>query len=160
LACVLIAVLLASISPVAAAEKITLVRADKSERTLELIAGDRTVRTYYFALGANPVGHKRQQGDERTPEGRDVLDWRNPDSIAFRSIHISYPNQADRAAASTRGVDPGGDIMIHGQPNGWGWWSWALQWVDWTDGCIGVTDRDMAEIWDMVQDGTPIEITP
>jgi murein L,D-transpeptidase YafK len=55
---------------------------------------------------------------------------------------------------------PGGDIMIHGQPNGWGWWSWALQWVDWTDGCIGVTDRDMAEIWDMVQDGTPIEIDP
>jgi murein L,D-transpeptidase YafK len=139
---------------------VTLVRADKSERRLELLAGDKVVRSYPFALGADPIGHKQQQGDERTPEGSYVLDWRNPKSIAFRSIHISYPNAADRAKAAARGVDPGGDIMIHGQPSGYGWWSWLTQRFDWTDGCIGVTDEDMAEIWDLVSDGTPIEITP
>ena len=96
-----------------------------------------------IALGANPVGHKQQQGDERTPEGRYVLDWRNPNSCCMRSLHISYPNAADKAAARQLGVDPGGMIMIHGQPNGFGWWSWLMQLFDWTNGCIAVTDEDM-----------------
>jgi len=143
-----------------AAEAITLVRVDKSDRRIELLSGDRIVRSYPMVLGASPSGHKRQQGDERTPEGRYVLDWRNRASGYYRSIHISYPNAADRAAARNRGVDPGGDIMIHGQPNGWGWWSWIMQRFDWTNGCIAVTNEHMAEIWAMVKDGTAIEIEP
>lgn len=92
------------------------------------------------------------------PRGRYILDWRNPNSIAHKSIHVSYPDAKDLVAAKARNVDPGGMIMIHGQPNGFGRWGWLLQLVDWTDGCIGVTDSDMDEIWAMVADGTPIDI--
>ncbi len=144
----------------ACADPVDLVRIDKSERRLELLSGEKVVRSYAMALGANPVGHKSSEGDERTPEGHYVLDWRNPGSGYYRSIHISYPNADDVAAAKRAGVDPGGMIMIHGQPNGYGWWSWLMQMFDWTNGCIAVTDEDMAEIWHMVEDGTPIEINP
>lgn len=144
----------------ASADVIDLVRVGKSERRLELVSGDKVVRSYAVALGASPIGHKSQEGDERTPEGRYVLDWRNPGSGYYRSIHVSYPNADDVAAAKRAGVDPGGMIMIHGQPNGYGWWSWLVQMFDWTNGCIAVTDEEMAEIWQMVEDGTPIEINP
>ena len=139
-------------------QKVDLVLVEKSERRLQLIGGGKILRSYTIALGGEPVGHKHQEGDERTPEGRYILDWRNPDSVAHRSIHISYPNADDIAAARTRGVDPGGFIMIHGQPNGFGWAGPLLQMVDWTDGCIAVRDSDMDEIWANVADGTPIEI--
>jgi murein L,D-transpeptidase YafK len=144
----------------AQAGDVDLVRVDKSERRLELLSGDKVVRSYAMVLGANPMGHKAMEGDERTPEGRYLLDWRNPESGYFRSIHISYPNADDVAAAKRAGVEPGGMIMIHGQPNGYGWWSWLIQMFDWTNGCIAVTDEDMAEIWQMVANGTPIEIKP
>lgn len=140
------------------AQKIDLVRVEKSQRQLQLIGGDKILRSYSIALGGDPVGQKHQEGDERTPEGRYVLDWRNPNSVAHKSMHISYPNADDAAAAKARGVDPGGFIMIHGQPNGFGWLGRLLQMVDWTDGCIAVTNSDMDEIWTMVSDGTPIEI--
>jgi hypothetical protein len=144
----------------AADPRITLVRVDKSERRMELLAGDRIIRSYSIALGDNPVGHKRMEGDERTPEGRYMLDWRNPNSGYYRSIHISYPNEQDKATAGAMGVPPGGMIMIHGQPNGYGWWGWLFQMFDWTDGCIAVDNAAMAEIWKMVPNGTPIEISP
>lgn len=139
---------------------VDLVRVFKAERRLELIDGGTIMRSYSIALGGNPVGHKQREGDERTPEGTYVLDWRNPKSGYHRSIHVSYPNAADRAAAAARGESPGGDIMIHGQPNGWGWWGWLLQYFDWTNGCIAVTDAGMDEIWALVPDGTRIEIRP
>ncbi|TJV03247.1 MAG: hypothetical protein E5Y02_21415 [Mesorhizobium sp.] len=144
--------------PAFAAEKVDLVRVHKAERRLELIGDGKVVRNYGIALGGDPVGHKHQEGDQRTPEGRYILDWRNPNSIAYKSIHVSYPDADDLAAAKARNVDAGGMIMIHGQPNGFGWWGWLLQLVDWTDGCIAVTDSDMDEIWAVVADGTPIEI--
>jgi murein L,D-transpeptidase YafK len=144
--------------PAFAAERVDLVRVDKSERRLDLIGDGKVVRSYGIALGGDPIGHKHQEGDQRTPEGNYVLDWRNPNSIAHKSLHISYPNADDLAVAKARNVDAGGMIMIHGQPNGFGWWGWLLQLVDWTDGCIAVTDSDMDEIWALVADGTPIEI--
>lgn len=155
-----LAVALCAAVPAGAADKADLVRVDKSDRRLELLRKGTVLRSYRVALGNAPEGHKREEGDERTPEGRYVLDWRNPGSSFHKSIHISYPNAADRAAAKAAGRDPGGLIMIHGQPNGFGWWSWLLQLVDWTDGCIAVTDTEMDEIWTMVDNGTPIEITP
>jgi murein L,D-transpeptidase YafK len=155
-------VLIGGLSPAAWAEPVTvdLVRVYKSERRLELLLGSQVVGSYGIALGANPIGHKQREGDERTPEGRYILDWRNPDSAFTKSIHISYPNAADKATAETAGVEPGGMIMVHGQPKGFGWWSWLFQMFDWTNGCIAVTDEDMAQIWEMVKNGTPIEINP
>lgn len=145
---------------VLAAERVSQVRVLKEERLMELRDGDKIVRRYSIALGGDPVGHKRQEGDRRTPEGRYVLDWRNASSGYYRSIHISYPDAADKAAAAEAGVSPGGMVMIHGQPNGFGWMAWALQMFDWTNGCIAVDNAAMAEIWKMVPNGTPIEILP
>jgi murein L,D-transpeptidase YafK len=141
-------------------DKVDFVRVDKSERRMELLSKDRVVRTYTIALGGNPIGHKQQEGDQRTPEGRYVLDWRNAKSCCMKSLHVSYPNAEDKAAARKAGVSPGGMIMIHGIPNGWGWWGWLFQMFDWTSGCIAVNDRNMQEIWDLVEVGTPIEISP
>lgn len=160
---VLAFVLAALLSPCAAGaapgEKIELVRVYKSERLMELVSEGKPVRSYSIALGDNPIGHKERQGDERTPEGRYILDWRNPESAFTKSIHISYPREADKEAARKGGVDPGGMIMIHGQPSGYGWWAWLIQMFDWTNGCIAVTNEEMAEIWEMVPNGTPIEIS-
>lgn len=153
-----VAVLAVAAGPAFAA--VDLVRVHKSERRLELLENGEAIRRYAIALGGDPVGHKMRQGDERTPEGRYVLDWRNPASCCHLSIHISYPDAKDRAAAAARGDDPGGDIMIHGYPNGWAWMGFILDFFDWTNGCIGVTDAAMDEIWAMVPNGTPIEILP
>ena len=140
--------------------KVTVVRVDKSERRMWLIAGNSLVKTYQISLGGNPTGHKVAEGDKRTPEGRYVIDWENPTSVAYRSMHISYPNKADRERARQAGVSPGGNIMIHGQYNGYGWASWLMQRFDWTSGCIAVTNAEMDEIISLVAPGTPIEITP
>jgi len=131
---------------------------DKRDRQLHLEKDGAVVRSYSVSLGTAPVGHKQQQGDQKTPEGSYIIDWRNPSSRFFLSLHVSYPSSQDRAVAAARGVDPGGEIMIHGLPNGLGWLGRLFKLVDWTAGCIAVTDREMAEIYDAVQDGTPIEI--
>lgn len=140
--------------------KITRVIVFKEQRLLHLLAGDRVVRTYQVALGPNPVGHKERQGDGRTPEGTYVLDWRNPNSAFYRSIHISYPNERDRDNARRLGVNPGGDIVLHGLPNGLGWLGASHRHRDWTLGCIAVTNEEMDEIWQLVPNGTVIEIRP
>lgn len=128
---------------------------DKSDRQLYLLRRGRVIARIPVALGFAPDGHKQRQGDGRTPEGRYVLDWRNPNSKFYRSIHISYPSAADRAHAERRGVPPGGDIFIHGTPAGPKFVS-----VDWTAGCIAVSNTAMDLIWNRVPDGTPITIRP
>lgn len=138
--------------------KIDKVAVDKSERIMQLLSSDKVIRSYHIALGDNPKGHKRQEGDERTPEGVYTLDYKNENSIAYRSIHISYPNAADIAQAKARGVSPGGAIMIHGQMNGFEALTDYYQQHDWTDGCIAVTNEEMDEIMAAVEVGTPIEI--
>lgn len=132
----------------------------KSARTLTLLNHDHVLKVYKVALGSVPVGPKTQQGDHKTPEGTYVLDRRNDHSKFYRAIHISYPNEQDRERAHTLGTSPGGDIMLHGLPNGYGWIGKGHRARDWTDGCIAVTDEEMDEIWRTVSDGTPIEIRP
>ncbi|WP_462322466.1 L,D-transpeptidase family protein [Halochromatium sp.] len=134
----------------------------KSKRTMELHKDGAVYRTYRISLGDQPRGHKIQEGDERTPEGNYVLDWRNPNSSFYKSIHVSYPNALDRTVARSLGVSPGGMIMIHGLPN---WLSSPrlaeeYRRTDWTDGCIAVGNEEMDEIWRLVRDGTPITILP
>lgn len=132
----------------------------KADRLLELYDGDELLKSYTVSLGRNPVGDKQQQGDARTPEGKYMLDWRNARSQFHRSLHISYPNAEDRASARKRGVAPGGDIFLHGSPNGLAGSEELLAGMDWTDGCIAVTNREIEEIWRAVADGTPITILP
>jgi murein L,D-transpeptidase YafK len=132
----------------------------KSARTLTLFAQGKVLRTYKVALGGAPIGAKEQEGDHKTPEGHYLLDRRNPKSRFYKSIHVSYPNDQDKKRASERGASPGGDIMVHGLPNGFGWLGATHRNMDWTDGCIAVTNAEMDEIWELVADGTPIEIRP
>lgn len=146
-------------SPFSLAEAyIDKVYVDKSTQRLYLLQDGKSVRSYHIALGDAPKGHKRQEGDERTPEGSYTLDYKNEDSIAYRSIHVSYPNASDIANSQARGVSPGGAIMIHGQMNGYGDLAKFTQQRNWTDGCVAVTNPEMDEIMQAVKVGTPIEI--
>ena len=132
----------------------------KSERKMYLIRGGAVFKEYDIMLGLNPLGHKQEMGDNRTPEGHYMLDGRNPQSRYHRSIHISYPNQVDRKRARDRGVDPGRYIAIHGLPEKSEEEAWHFIERDWTNGCIAVTNPAIEEIWELVKDGTPIEIRP
>jgi murein L,D-transpeptidase YafK len=129
------------------------IHVDKSERRMELLRDGRVIRRYKIRLGDAPVGPKREQGDEKTPEGDYRISGRNPNSRFHLSLRVSYPNPSDRKRAYARGVDPGGDIMIHGG-------SIAAYPFDWTDGCIALSDKEMEEVWSLVPTGIAIRIDP
>jgi tetratricopeptide (TPR) repeat protein len=133
---------------------------EKKERRLTLIAQGEVLKSYKIALGGNPNGPKERQGDNKTPEGIYVVDSRNRDSRYHLSLHISYPNRKDRKRAKELGVSPGGDIMIHGIKNGFSWVGDAHAEVDWTKGCIAVTDEEIEEIDKLAPNGTTVEIRP
>jgi murein L,D-transpeptidase YafK len=143
--------------PLPKAQKVLVV---KSERKLYLIRDGKPYREYHVALGGNPEGPKEREGDQKTPEGNYTLDFKKRNSSYYRAIHVSYPSEADRARAREMGVSPGGAIMIHGQPNWWGWLAPIRQRFDWTAGCIAVNNGEIDEIWEAVEPGTPIEIRP
>jgi murein L,D-transpeptidase YafK len=141
--------------------KADLVVVRKGERTLELLRDGRPFRTYRIALGPEPKGTKRQEGDGRTPEGVYTLDWRNPKSNFYRALHVSYPRPGDDDVQAIRwGVPAGGLIMVHGLPNGIPAKRMGHPWNDWTNGCIAVTNEEIDEIWSLVDDGTTIIIYP
>jgi murein L,D-transpeptidase YafK len=135
--------------------EVTRVIVQKDARLMHLMHHDRVLKSYRVDLGGNPNGHKQQFGDRRTPEGHYYIDRRNPRSRFHLSLGISYPNEYDVAYAAARGVNPGGDIFIHGRgPN------FQRARGDWTDGCIAVGDQEMEVIYAMIRDGTPITILP
>jgi murein L,D-transpeptidase YafK len=144
--------------PSIAYSAVDLVKVDKSERIMYLIENGAPLKEYKISLGGNPQGHKEQEGDQKTPEGEYVLDYVKEDSSYYRSMHISYPNKADKQHAKSKGVAPGGFIMVHGQKNGFGWLSPITQIFDWTDGCIAITNNEMDEFLSLVNIGTKIII--
>lgn len=133
---------------------------EKAARRLTLMHEGQAIRTYRIVLGGNPIGDKVNQGDDRTPEGRYVIDRKNPKSQFYLSLGVSYPDAADKADARRRGVKPGGDIFIHGTPD----YIEPLYTVgvfpDWTRGCIALPNKDMEEVFKLVSTGTAIEIRP
>jgi len=133
---------------------------EKNARRLMLISQGEVLKSYNIALGGNPIGPKERQGDNKTPEGTYVIDGRNKDSRFHLSLHISYPNERDKNRAKELGVSPGGDIMIHGIKNGLSWVGDAHTEVDWTKGCIAVTDEEIEEISKLAPNGTIVEIQP
>jgi murein L,D-transpeptidase YafK len=140
--------------------KADLVVVNKAARRLDLYRGDVLLKSYAVSLGRHPIGPKQKQGDGKTPEGEYRLDSRKADSSFHRALHISYPGPADIAAARSNGVDAGGLVMIHGMKNGLGWLGRLHLTIDWTDGCVAVTNREMDEIWRSVPDGTKIVLRP
>jgi tetratricopeptide (TPR) repeat protein len=136
------------------------IRIEKNARRLMLISQGEVLKSYNIALGGNPIGPKERQGDNKTPEGTYVIDGRNRYSRFHLSLHISYPNERDKNRAKELGVSPGGDIMIHGIKNGFSWVGDAHAEVDWTKGCIAVTDEEIEEISKLAPNGTIVEIQP
>ncbi|NNU79405.1 L,D-transpeptidase family protein [Halovulum dunhuangense] len=137
----------------------TLSRADhvyvlKEERRLYLMQSGKQIREFAIDLGFAPQGHKNLSGDGRTPEGEYFIDRKNPRSAYYLSLGINYPNQQDMEIARALNVDPGGDIFIHGEPNGF---RGRLQ-RDWTAGCIAVRNPEVEEIYARVPMGTPVTI--
>jgi len=132
----------------------------KSKRILKLSREGHVIKTYRVALGPNATGPKTRQGDHRTPEGTYRIDSKNARSQFHLSLHISYPDSNDRERARKLGVNPGGDIMIHGLPDRFAYLGALQSKYDWTDGCIAVSNAEIEEIWKLVPVGTTVEITP
>jgi murein L,D-transpeptidase YafK len=132
----------------------------KSERTLYLLRDDEIIDSFRVTFGTNPKGHKQREGDGRTPEGIYILDWKHSASDFHKSIHVSYPDENDKKKAAEDGSSPGGAIMVHGQKNGYAWLSPLARYVNWTDGCIALSNSDMDIVWAKVQSEIPIEIRP
>jgi len=130
----------------------------KSDHTMTLMAGGRTLKVYKVSLGRGAPGPKEHEGDNKTPEGEYVIDQKNAKSRFHLALHISYPNADDKKRAHDAGLDPGGAVMIHGLENGLGWLGPIQHDVDWTEGCIAVSNPEIEEIWRLVPTGTPIEI--
>jgi murein L,D-transpeptidase YafK len=149
-----------STAPASAIEMADRVVVRKSERRLLLMRGDRILRSFDVALGLSPTGHKQREGDFRTPEGNYRLAGRNPNSDFFLAIQVNYPGPDDVRRAAQEGANPGGQIMIHGQPNRPSRPLEYYQKRDWTNGCIAVSNADMVDIWLMTPDNTPIQILP
>lgn len=143
--------------PLTTADEVVVV---KSTRKMYLLKQGQIFQEYRISLGERPIGHKGAEGDKKTPEGRYIIDYRNPESNFHLSLHINYPSHTDRQSAANNGVNPGGQIFIHGIPNSRSYNPNEFKGRDWTDGCIAMSNQEIAEFWVLVKDGTPIEIKP
>jgi len=150
----------APVLPLPADAKADLVVVDKAARRLSLYSNGAPIRSYPVSLRRAPVGAKVRDGDHRTPEGRYLIDRHNPRSSFHLALHVSYPSADDFARAQAAGYSPGNEIMVHGMRNGLGWLGRAHLLVDWTSGCVAVTNAEMDQIYPTVSDGTPIEFRP
>ena len=132
----------------------------KAQRKMVAFQGDTELKTYVIALGFAPEGHKEFEGDGKTPEGLYTINDRNPNSQYHLNLGVSYPNAKDRAHAKNLGKSPGGDIKIHGLPNGSADFGKFQALADWTHGCIAVTNPEIEELFEKVVDGAVIDIRP
>ncbi len=130
----------------------------KSARQLTVFRDGLALRSYKVALGSAPVGDKVRQGDGKTPEGLFRINRLNGGSRFHLSLGLDYPQAADIARAKAGGYDPGGDIMIHGQPNAFA--GRGTLNYDWTAGCIALADADIEELWRVTKMGTVVEVRP
>jgi murein L,D-transpeptidase YafK len=158
--CIILFSLVASSALAVDAVKADKVLIEKKARMLTLFSKGQVIKSYKVALGRNPEGAKEKEGDNKTPEGTYTIDTRNTKSSYHLALHISYPDTQDVQRAKQQGVSPGGNIMIHGIRNGLGWIGKFHRWLDWTKGCIAVTNDEIDEIGRLVANGTPVEIKP
>ena len=142
------------------AESADLIVVKKAARRIILMRGEKPIEQFNISLGGSPVGPKHCEGDQKTPEGDYKIVARNAQSKYYKSLQISYPNSADRKYAATKRCNPGGDIMIHGLPNGYRLVDTSQKLPDWTIGCIAVKDSEMDKIWELVPVGTAVRIEP
>jgi murein L,D-transpeptidase YafK len=159
--CVLLGAMLFFSTPVAAQPaKADLIVIHKGKRVMELWHEGETIARFRVALGFSPVGHKEFEGDGKTPEGVYTISLKNENSQFYRSMKLNYPNEADKEYARMHRQKPGGLIMIHGLPNDKTAEEVGHPRVDWTNGCIAVTDEEMDDIWEKVEAGTAVLVMP
>ena len=139
-------------------KKITKIIVEKSKRQLKVFSDTMLLKTYEISLGSNPLGHKQYEGDGKTPEGKYIINDKNPNSGYYLNLGISYPNSQDIKYANSINKSPGGDIKIHGLRNGIGFIGKLQRLFDWTQGCIALTNTEIKELFDNVPIGTKIEI--
>jgi murein L,D-transpeptidase YafK len=139
---------------------VDFIRVDKSDHWMAVYRGGRIVREFRVALGRGGLAPKRRVGDGRVPEGLYLINRHNPSSSYHLSLRIGYPTVEQVAAAQAGGFNPGGDVMIHGLPNGDGWIGSRQRRIDWTQGCIAVSNPEIEWLYRAVADGTPIIIDP
>lgn len=149
-------------SPLPSSIKIEKLVVNKSARKLIVISNGYMAKSYTIALGDNPIGHKEMEGDEKTPEGLYFINDKRGigQSGFYKNLGVSYPSDADKANAKRKRIDPGGEIKIHGLKNGMSYIGRLHRWIDWTNGCIAITNEEMDDLWKHVSIGTPIEIRP
>lgn len=138
--------------------KVDKILVEKSKRQMHVFSNGKKIKTYRVSLGFRPRGKKRFEGDGKTPEGRYYIISKNEHSIAHKSFGISYPNAADRQFAARYRKSAGGNIMIHGMMNGLGYWGKFHRFIDWTGGCIALTNNEMDDLFRHVDVGCEIEI--
>jgi len=141
--------------------KVTHIEVNKKKKTMFLFTSEDTALLYRIELGFQPKGHKQFSGDGKTPEGTYYINEKNPKSVAYKCLYISYPNIEDKKYAESKGEDPGRFITIHGLLNN----TEASRKnkhpkKNWTGGCIAVTNTEMDEIYELVKVGTKIIIKP
>jgi len=149
-----------TMKPLQGEQKADRIVVSKSSHTMTLFSKGQVLRVYKVALGRGSAGPKERAGDNKTPEGDYMIDQKIAKSRFHLALHISYPNTAQREHARTTSVDPGGAIEIHGLPKGLGWVGPVEHDLDWTEGCIAVSNSEIEEVWELVPVGTPIEIKP
>ena len=149
-----------SCKPLDKSVRIDSIVVEKSKRRMKVFSQGELIKTYKISLGRNPHGDKQFEGDKRTPEGLYFICDKNPNSQFHKNLGISYPNRQDIEEAKKIGQKPGGQIKIHGIKNGLGWIGRFHRIIDWTSGCIAITDKEMDELYDAVSIGTPISINP
>jgi murein L,D-transpeptidase YafK len=140
--------------------KIDMIIVNKKNRLMALYKNYILIKQYKIALGSSPIGHKLKEGDGKTPEGRYTIVSKNAKSAYHLSLKISYPSKNDVANARKNGNNPGGDIMIHGLKKEFSWLGKFHRFIDWTRGCIAVSNEEIEEIYDAVTIGVPVEIKP
>ena len=133
---------------------------EKGKRRMNLYYNDKLIKTYKISLGRNSKGDKEFEGDKKTPEGQYVINDKNPNSGYYKNLGISYPDRHDIEQAEKLGKTPGGQIKIHGLKNGLRWIGKAHLLMDWTAGCIALTNKEIDELCEVIKIGTPIDIKP
>lgn len=145
----------------------------KSTKTLELREQGMIIARFPIGIGREPKGHKRTEGDGKTPEGHYVVCVKNPKSKFYLSLGLNYPNNEDARAAFNRaeisreqldeivrrneeGQVPlwntplGGQIYIHGE----------LESQSWSEGCIRMFNADIEYLYHRADKGLPVTILP
>jgi murein L,D-transpeptidase YafK len=146
------------VEPLPPMAKIDSIVVEKAKRTMTVYHQEKALRTYRVALGFDPIGHKEQEGDGKTPEGHYTIVGKNPKSLFRLSLKISYPSTQDKKNAKAKGVNPGGDIMIHGLGDNFGWIGAKHTLRDWTLGCVAITNEEIEELYPFVDVGTVVQV--